>query len=430
MSIVKKTLKLGLSQTARNTYILFAGNLTDAIFSFLFAVICFRLLSTSDFGIFSAISNFIVIMFSVSDVGISSGLVNFIPYYTSRHQESLSHRFESVGIIMRSVVSSVLAALVILFSPFISQAFFHTQSYSSVALAGFAVFGLSFVEVVYFALQARHKFIFSAAAGTAYSSSRLILLLPFVFGYQNFSLLFAVMITSASSLISAAVAAYLEKIDYKKIVWDYSVAIKMLSFSGWMGITKIVSVVLTRIDVQLVLWFLGSTQAGIYSVASRLASFYYVISLSFNSVLAPRFSAGMPSGQLKSLLFKALIVVMMFLLAMCLGIIISPLLIPLLFGQKAIPSIVIFQGLTVAFMPFMIYSLTSSLVIYNFKKPKLISLASLLQLVFFLVGNLILIPRFGLWGLIWSLGISNLVILIFSCVIVFSRLYPVFSKTT
>ena len=74
----KKAFLLTKSATARDTYVLFLGNLGSAFLGFLFTFFVARALNREDFWIFSAAMNLVVIISSLSDVGITTGLVNFI----------------------------------------------------------------------------------------------------------------------------------------------------------------------------------------------------------------------------------------------------------------------------------------------------------------------------------------------------------------
>lgn len=58
--MISKIKNLLLSKTAKDTFVLFVGNIGSAFWGFLFTLIVARALSISDFGIFSATLNFMV----------------------------------------------------------------------------------------------------------------------------------------------------------------------------------------------------------------------------------------------------------------------------------------------------------------------------------------------------------------------------------
>ena len=63
---IEQAITLARSGTARDTYILFIGNLLSAFFSFIFTLLVARALSVSEFGVFSAVINLATIIVSLS----------------------------------------------------------------------------------------------------------------------------------------------------------------------------------------------------------------------------------------------------------------------------------------------------------------------------------------------------------------------------
>ena len=59
--------------TAKDTFVLFVGNIGSAFWGFLFTLFVARSLSVYDFGIFSAALNLVVMLSSLADIGISTG---------------------------------------------------------------------------------------------------------------------------------------------------------------------------------------------------------------------------------------------------------------------------------------------------------------------------------------------------------------------
>ena len=89
----KKVKNLAFSGTAKDTYILFLGNLLAAFLGFLFTIIMARTLTIEELGIFSAAINLFIILTSLSDLGLSSGVVNFVSFYLSRQNEKKANEY-------------------------------------------------------------------------------------------------------------------------------------------------------------------------------------------------------------------------------------------------------------------------------------------------------------------------------------------------
>jgi len=79
--------------------------------------------------------------------------------------------------------------------------------------------------------------------------------------------------------------------------WD--IARSLIGFGGWLGLAKVITTVTNRLDIQIVLLYVGTATAGIYSVATRLVNFYPIIITSFVSVIATRLASVTDSGQLR-----------------------------------------------------------------------------------------------------------------------------------
>ena len=68
-----------VSETARNTYAVFIGNAVSAVLAFIFTVTLVRRLTLSDFGYFSALLSFMLLLTELSDIGIGQSLSSFLP---------------------------------------------------------------------------------------------------------------------------------------------------------------------------------------------------------------------------------------------------------------------------------------------------------------------------------------------------------------
>jgi len=421
--IISKIKVLITSKTAKSTYVLFTGNTTDAFLAFLFTVITFRLLDTADFGIFSAINNFVVLAFSILDMGIGSGLINFISYNFEQNKRSLARDYLFSGIIIRAITSGLFALLVIVFSPLIASKFFLTNQYTAVILAGISILGLSIIDVTTFALQGYQKFFKSAITSSSFSFLRFIFILLIILTKNPLSITLAVLITTTASLLGAIIGLKFLNISFSNFTFPKrSVHKSLLSFAGWIAVNKIASSVAGKVDTQMLLLLAGPVVTGIYSVSSRIASFYAVIITSFAAVVAPKLASGKTLLELKPFLQKALLAVVGLLALMVIGLLIAEPFIILLFGQKAAPSVAPFQGLTLAYMPFVASSLAIIIIIYNLKKTFVVGLLSLVQVLIIVIGNLILIPRKGIYGPVIALGLANVVTMLMAYVYILTHL--------
>ncbi len=419
--LIDRCITLVLSPTARSTYTLFTGNTLDAFFAFLFTVLSFRLLTTGEFGIFSAINNFVVLAFSILDVGVGSGLINFVSYYYHKGEEKKAREYFKAGLLLRATLAATVSTLLISFSWIIAPRLFVTQEYPAVMLAGFAILGLSLLDVITFSLQAYQKFFFSALSSTSFSFTRVALILSVFLFHRPYSVTTAMLFTALAPAIGVLAGLKFLKFSFKESRPSKETYKSLLSFSGWIGVNKIASSIAGKIDVQLLLLLSGPLSTGIYSVASRVASFYAVIVTSLSAVMAPKLASGKSISELKQYLLKAALAIAVLIGGMVGITIFAKPFILLLFGQKAINSVAPFQGLTLANIPFVASSLAISIIIYNLKKPKIIGLIAIFQAIIVTSSNLVLIPKYNYFGAIIATAVAQVSILIVTTIVVISH---------
>jgi len=78
----------------------------------------------------------------------------------------------------------------------------------------------------------------------------------------------------------------------------------LLKYSGWLGVSKIVSSIAGKLDIQMLANLAGAVATGLYSIPSRLASFIGILSGSFSSVLAPRLAGFGDKEKEEKIYFK------------------------------------------------------------------------------------------------------------------------------
>ena len=89
-----------------------------------------------------------------------------------------------------------------------------------------------------------------------------------------------------------------------------------------------------------------------------------------------------------------------------------------LFGEKYIESVPVFQALAAAQIPFLFTVPSVSAIIYSMKKTVFIGAFSFFQVAAIFLLNLIFIPRFGVFGPTITLGVTNMILAIYTWVIV------------
>ena len=416
---INKAVGLAKSQSARDTYVLFGGNIVSAFLGFLFTLIIARGLSVGDFGVFSAVNNLVTIISSVADIGISAGLVSFVASFTAKGDKENAWRYLKASLVARLVVVSLLSLALLAFAPIVAKRLLASSDINMVYWSVVLSFGLMFWGYFPSALQAYKRFVASISVDISLGIIRVLAVGSFFF---------AGALTLSTSFISftlgtiMAVVSGLIFLGVSFLIIDTpgEVYSKLLRFSGWVGVNRIVSAISGRIDLQMLAVFMGAEVVGQYSIAQRLALFVTVLISSFSVVLATRLAAFDDREKEKGYVIKSTLATLLIVIGVIVWIIIARPFISLLFGVKYLPAVPIFQAFAASMVPFILATTPVTAIIYSMKKTIYIGYFSFFQLAAIFLLNLLLIPKIGPYGPLVAFFVVGLVLAIFSWTIVYN----------
>ena len=416
---INKAVGLAKSQSARDTYVLFGGNIVSAFLGFLFTLIIARGLSVGDFGVFSAVNNLVTIISSVADIGISAGLVSFVASFTAKGDKENAWRYLKASLVARLVVVSLLSLALLAFAPIVAKRLLASSDINMVYWSVVLSFGLMFWGYFPSALQAYKRFVASISVDISLGIIRVLAVGSFFF---------AGALTLSTSFISftlgtiMAVVSGLIFLGVSFLIIDTpgEVYSKLLRFSGWVGVNRIVSAISGRIDLQMLAVFMGAEVVGQYSIAQRLALFVTVLISSFSVVLATRLAAFDDREKEKGYVIKSTLATLLIVMGVIVWIIIARPFISLLFGIKYLPAVPIFQAFAASMVPFILATTPVTAIIYSMKKTIYIGYFSFFQLAAIFLLNLLLIPKIGPYGPLVAFFVVGLVLAIFSWTIVYN----------
>lgn len=413
---IDKAKSLVFSSTAKDTYVLFLGNIDSAFLGFLFTFFVARALGREDFGIFSAALNLVVILSSLSDIGITTGLVNFIASADAKKDEKTSHEYQKAGLIVRVSIVLMLSILVILLAPYISRTMLATTD-PLVAVWVSLISLFLFIPMYFpFVLQAKKEFLKSVIVDNIYYLFRLIALLGFI--YFGTISLYSSFATAFLGFVASIVASFMFlKFKFLKSHPTRETYTSLLKFSGWIGVNRIISSISGRLDITMLASISGASVTALYSIPARLASFIIILTSSFSSVLAPRF-AGFGDKKLeRQYLVKSTFALIPIILATVAWVIVAKPFMALIFPNY-MDSVPVFQALTLSMVPFILTAPSVAAIIYAMRKNIYIGAYSFFQIVAVFLLNYYFIPKYGAIGPTLTYGITNTILAIYTWVIV------------
>jgi O-antigen/teichoic acid export membrane protein len=404
------------SATIKDTFVLFVGNTASAFWGFLFTLIIARALTVYDFGVFSAALNLVTILASLTDIGISTGAVNFVSGHTARGEHEKANEYIKASFLIRLFMVIAISALIAVFAPFVSKTLLATRDPMIAiwaAVIPIFVFPDAFFPSI---LQAKKKFFHSTLIDNAFYIGRLL----FAFGFfvvGGLTMSKAFWAFGAGFVIETVLVIIFVKTDFLHSRPQKDEYKNLLKFSGWIGVNRIISSVSGRLDIQMLAVMSGAVVTGLYSIPSRLASFIAVLAGSFSSVLAPRLAGYGNKEDEKKYILKSFLVLLPITFGIIVWIIFAKPIMFILF-PKYMASVPIFQALAAAQIPFLFTVPSVSAIIYSMKKTVYIGAFSFFQIVAIFGLDIWLIPKYGAFGPAITLGVTNIILAVYTWVIV------------
>jgi O-antigen/teichoic acid export membrane protein len=401
------------SATIKDTFVLFSGNVLSAFWSFLFTLFVARAFSVYDFGIFSAAINLISILSSIADIGISTGSVNFVSEHIARGEHEKANEYIKASFLIRLFIVLAISAVVAIFAPFVSKTLLATRD-PMIAIWSAVVPIFLFPDAFFpYILQAKKKFFHSTLIDNAFYIARLLFALGF-FIVGGLTMSKAFWAFGAGFLVECVLVVIFIKTDFLHSRPQKDEYKNLLKFSGWMGVNRVISSISGKLDVQMLIIMAGAVSTGLYSIPSKLAGFIVVLAGSFSSVLAPRLAGFRNKESEKSYIVKSLLALLPIVAGVIFWIIIAKPFMLLLFGKKYLASVPIFQALAAAEIPFLFTAPSTSAIIYSMKKTVYIGAFSFFQLAAIFLLDLFLIPKYGVYGPVITLGLTNIILVVYS----------------
>jgi len=222
---------------------------------------------------------------------------------------------------------------------------------------------------------------------------------------------------TASVVSSVLVIIYVLKrwkVKLSKIQSDYLKKATRFGFAAYFS--TIFSYINLSSDIFLVNMFLGSANAGIYSIASTVTKQIIVIPNTISLLLAPRITSGRMRFEFRELLIKSLKILVVFYFA------IIPVLyffgeriIVLLFSSQFQQAISPLRILLIGMIPLGIWTVLSG-GITGVGKPISNAFSTFVAAVLNVGLNIVLIPRFGISGAAYSSLVSYSVLLVIAII--------------
>lgn len=410
MDILTQICSLVVSKTTKGTLMIFSGNALSSVLGIIFTILAARLLGPAGWGVVAGVGNLIPIIVAFADLGLGATVFQYTAGKWGTKEEDKARRVYGTALAIRIVTTAVVSIFLVLFASWFAKSIFGSQDQVLIFLTALGFLGVALLDFQIFSIEARQNWRLAAIFISLTNVFRVGFLLFLIWVGQANILSVLVSFSGSALLVFLLSTVFLFNAPKLHPGWQEFIK-KFSSFSLWMGGNKIVSVLGSRVDILIIIQLLGAYEAGIYGAANRLAMGVPLILGSFATVLAARFASLKDKSEVISFFKKSFGLSLVIVIGLITGIIVTPLIITL-FGPEYVRSKEVLQWLFVAMIPFALSVPSVNLLIYHFKKPRIITLLSILQLLITVFFIYLYIPILGIFAAVWGLGLSNVLTLV------------------
>jgi O-antigen/teichoic acid export membrane protein len=429
--IKKHVDSLSLSKETRNNFfIAIIPQLISFFCGFITSILIARGLGPEGFGKYGLLMSVPISIGQLSDMGIGQTSIRFGSKAHSLNEEDLKFSVFRWAFRIRFLISIILLILFFLLSHLISFNFWHTdESFNylfKISLILLITNVLSSIPIFYF--QAITNFSAYSKIASMQKIFNLVGILLVAY-FHWWSLSSVIYVTILSSLFIAII--YLSSVPLKTLYLKGETNFNFLrkkyflindsgkhlfaqdstsigSFISLMTVSNIIVALIMNADVWIMGVLLGKNQIGLYSAAFRFTIPYMILLSSVQTILWPYVAKNTEKHQIKLMMTKVFKISMVFFIGGLIYALFVPRLAPTLFGIKYFDSIKIGQLLCLRYCLSLIIN-PLHMMGYNFGLVKIYWLINLIQLIFVVLVNVLLLPLYGPIGAAIALIVNELI---------------------
>lgn len=400
---MKRIISLLRTATLRDSLISFLGLGVTAGFGFVFTIVMARTLGPGQYGVFSSVTALSSIVYSLGDLGISSALINFIPKIKDKR-----HLLIDTSFWFQLAVGIIILLIFAVFSFFNNRIIPNSLSYYLI-LAGVLSFNYLLIGFSQGVFTAERRFWTFSLSQIIDATIKIIIVL-LLLSLSKLSIGTALIANVISTFI-ALIITFSKDLFQIKYEFDKHIFTKLFIFAKWIAVSRVFSVLFSKIDIILLNLMSTSYNAGIFAAASRVTLLFALLVASLNSVINPRFSEFDKKSKVLVYIKKLTLFIGGIGLLMLVCTILARPIILIAFGNKYLPAIPVFQYMTIAMIPFLFSLITTPAIIYTYNKPDFYAKMTAVQVVSIVIIETILIPKISYFAPVIALGVTNLAIL-------------------
>ncbi|MBS4206751.1 flippase [Bacillus sp. FJAT-50079] len=393
------------SKFTKDTILTLSRQVTGILLGLLLTVIIARELGTEGNGMYALIVLLPTMLMAFLNMGVGSATV----YYIGRNK----YRVETI-IKTNTITALILSLVSIVCGLIFLLLFYQNSSFNEIPIA--YLYGILFTVPVliineFYIVVFQGKNDFKAFNSLALSRQivSLVSLVIFIYLFQ-IGLIGAVFSFIIGSITQLMITVYYFRsrmqINFSVGKFSKEYFIDSLKFGIKAHFSNMLSFINYRADTIVISYFSTNAAVGLYNIAVNVAERLWIVSQSISSVLFPRVAAlneEDEKNQLTSLVTRT--VLWFSIISGVVFYLIAELFIGLLFGQDYQESAVVLKVLLPGIILFSMDRIMSN-DLAGRGKPELNMYTSIFTVVGNLVLNIILVPRYGIYGAAFSTSLT------------------------
>ncbi len=387
---------LFLTETGKDTSIIFVGTIINVIAGGLFFIFTPRLLGPENYGLFTLIISTTILATNIANFGIDSGILKFAA------REELFEKILSLAFKSYLFLGAIVFLIGFLISPAIASYFNQSQISPHLRIAFTSVIILLLTNFYVAALQVKKEFLKASLLNITSNSLR-ILILALAAYFFAIGLYFITILFFAAPIVSIVLGRLFVTFKFrgedKRFVRDF------FGYNLWIASSLIIASI--PFENYFLLKVAGPIQAGIYAAPFKLLTFVHQFAGNFSRVLANRFASFDTDSKVLIFSKKSSIIVLLFSLLLLLAALVAPLVTRTLFGQEFIGSENVFRILSISFIFFFASTIPISIILYYFGKSKIIFYITLIKIIILILGLALFVEKYQAIGAAFSLLLAE-----------------------
>lgn len=407
------------SSHLKDIFINLSGSTMASILGLFFFIIVSRSLGPSQFGLFSGLVAFSLLLADVFDLGISVSIPKFISRYDMTNSNHNIGRFLGLTFLTKIGLIIFICLIGFFFTTGFSKIIFNDgiPSYLFIiSLIGAVILALFNFSGV--ALQARRRYLKFGISNILGNGSRVIFVIAII-STTKLSVQTGIIIYILGNLVAAVIGLIWLPLRILRFPTVEDVS-KFFTFNRWLSIAVVFSAVYSRLDSVLLVKLDGPLQTGLYGAAGRITFVFPLLISALSGVWSARFSMIDNKVGANILLKKTLLTTVLVSFVILCMIPFASLIITIVFGSAFIGSVLPLQILFIAWTVFLLYVPATQYVIYFLGSSRLYALLTFIQFVVIVGLDFLLIPSKGATGAAVAFLIGNLITLLLTYMVAIS----------